>query len=296
MPKTDLTFLEVSSHQHYCHLADTLDERARHQRRIESGLLPLTPQDFKLPGYCYPCGRQVEFSVDYLYADPTAQPHRPNWRERMICPLCGLNNRMRAVIHGFSLYSRTGRHAALYLTEQVTPLYRWFKKQYPKTFGSEFIAPGEPPGSLHQRGFLKYIRHEDFTQLSFADASLDSILTFDVLEHIPHEEQALHEAWRCLKPGGLLLLTAPFNPTSLENVRRATIDEHGKIHHLLPPEYHGNPINPEGGCLCYHCFGWALLDDLRALGFQDVKCLFYWSDTFGYLGGEQIIITARKPQ
>ena len=34
------------------------------------------------------------------------------------------------------------------------------------------------------------------------------------------------------------------------------------------PEYHGDPIS--GGVLCFHHFGWALLDDVREAGFADV--------------------------
>ena len=51
---------------------------------------------------------------------------------------------------------------------------------------------------------------------------------------------------------------------SEKNIVRAVIRD-GEIHHLLPPEYHGDPLSAEG-CLCFYDFGWELLEDLRAAG------------------------------
>jgi SAM-dependent methyltransferase len=47
-------------------------------------------------------------------------------------------------------------------------------------------------------------------ELPFADASFDSILLSDVLEHIPTPERLWCEMARLLKPGGTLLLNVPF--------------------------------------------------------------------------------------
>ncbi len=41
------------------------------------------------------------------------------------------------------------------------------------------------------------------------DGSLDSILCSQVLEHVPDPERALRELFRCLKPGGTLLVSVP---------------------------------------------------------------------------------------
>ena len=45
--------------------------------------------------------------------------------------------------------------------------------------------------------------------LPFRDESLDSILCLQVLEHVPDPGQALREFFRCLKPGGTLLVSVP---------------------------------------------------------------------------------------
>jgi SAM-dependent methyltransferase len=46
-------------------------------------------------------------------------------------------------------------------------------------------------------------------ELSFRDGEFDAVLSLDVLEHIENEGAALAEYRRVLKPGGVLLLTAP---------------------------------------------------------------------------------------
>jgi len=50
----------------------------------------------------------------------------------------------------------------------------------------------------------------DITAIPEPDSSFDAILCSEVLEHIPEPEKALDEFTRLLKPGGILILTAPF--------------------------------------------------------------------------------------
>jgi len=50
----------------------------------------------------------------------------------------------------------------------------------------------------------------DITAIPEPDASFDAILCSEVLEHIPDPPKALDEFSRLLKPGGKLILTAPF--------------------------------------------------------------------------------------
>ena len=50
----------------------------------------------------------------------------------------------------------------------------------------------------------------DITNIPEPDASFDAILCIEVLEHIPSPQDALREFARLLKPGGTLILTAPF--------------------------------------------------------------------------------------
>ena len=244
---------------------------------------------FTVPGRCAVCNRHVEFLVDYQWGDTSSDgQRRPNWRERVVCPRCHLNNRMRAAL-GFLLAEGMWLNR-VYLTEATTPLFKLCRRRRPRTIGSEFLRDGTKPGEINANG----IRHEDATKLSFADRSFHQIGTFDVLEHIPDYQQALMEFFRCLKPSGRLLITVPFVLDAPSTITRAVMQSDGSIKHLLPPEIHGDPVASEGALCVYHC-GWDFLDTLRIVGFEDAGLSFFWSPELGYLGGYQFVITARRP-
>ena len=50
----------------------------------------------------------------------------------------------------------------------------------------------------------------DIVTIPAPDSSFDAILCSEVLEHVPEPTHALDEFVRLLKPGGTLILTAPF--------------------------------------------------------------------------------------
>jgi SAM-dependent methyltransferase len=180
--------------------------------------------------------------------------------------------------------------ARLYVTEQTTPLFRHLGRGFRNAVGSEYLGRKVPLGAT-----LNGVRNEDLTALTFADGSFDYVVSLDVLEHVPDDRAAFSECYRCLAPGGVLLFTAPFDLASRENIVRARMTEDGSVGHIRTPEYHGNPVDPEKGALCYRYFGWEVIQQLEAVGFVDVQALVYWSRDLAYLGGDQVIFTARKP-
>jgi hypothetical protein len=258
-------------------------------RDLQEQTLRVAQEHFFVPGYCFVCGWTVSFLADYTYGFKNADGQLvPNWRECLICPGCRLNNRMRAAIHIFYEMCRPQPDCSLYITEQTTPMYKWFKKAFANVVGSEYLASGRPNGT-DKKG---RIRHEDLTRLTFADAQFDFVLCFDVFEHIPDYRKAFRECRRVLKKGGILFFTVPFNPHSAENIIRAEISPDGTLNHLLPPEYHGDPLR-ESGCLCFRHFGWACLDELKHEGFSEAAVCFYWSREYGYLGKEQLLFFSK---
>ncbi|MBL8470192.1 MAG: class I SAM-dependent methyltransferase [Rhodocyclaceae bacterium] len=54
------------------------------------------------------------------------------------------------------------------------------------------------------RGRAVYLANADATALPFADSSFDCVYSFGVLHHIPEIELVLAEAYRVLRPGGVL--------------------------------------------------------------------------------------------
>jgi SAM-dependent methyltransferase len=204
-----------------------------------------------------------------------------------MCPLCGLNNRSRLSTH-FLLSSGVTPDNEIYVTEQASALYRQFTRLFGSVVGSEYVADGTP-GERNPRGW----RHEDITHLSFEDAALDYLCTFDVLEHVADYRAGLCECLRCLRPGGRLLMTVPFIVGERRTLIRARIDSAGSIEHLHPPVFHGDPLRADG-ILCFQEFGWDLLDLLRDLGLEDVALHFFWSEKFAYFGGPQFVIFGAK--
>jgi GT2 family glycosyltransferase/SAM-dependent methyltransferase len=254
-------------------------------------LLPPDSQPFIIPGYCRICDKKTKFTVDYLnsYLFTLEGKALPNWRETVVCRHCGLNNRLRASLDIFLNRLNSCSAHNIYITEQLTPMYSLLNKRYPNVTGSEYLGDKLTPGVT-----INGIRHEDLTRLSFKSNSLDFILSFDVFEHVPHYEQAFSECFRCLKVGGAMLFSVPFNASAQNTLVRARIGPQGNIEHLCTPEYHGNPVKPEEGSLCFYHFGWDLIHRLKSSGFVESYCLTIYSQQFGYIGNEQLLFVAKK--
>ncbi|KRD77390.1 glycosyltransferase [Lysobacter sp. Root983] len=262
----------------------------------EEALIPERVDSFLADGHCAVCDRPSAFDVSFLYSCGTRSDGgpMPNWREHLVCAKCGFTNRIRAAIHAFRSELKPEPEARVYITEQTTPLYRWLHEQFPNAKGSEYFADKVPPGEE-----LGGLRNEDIMALTWPDASFDFVLSFDVMEHVPDPAKAFAECARILRPGGSMLWAAPFaldgNHKMLDrNVIRARIDGDGELVHLMEPEYHCNPVDPDGGALCFQYFGLQVLEQMRAAGFADARLLFYWSPKFAYLGQEQILCIATK--
>src|SRR5262245_36281001 len=71
--------------------------------------------------------------------------------------------------------------------------------------------PGRDYIGCDMRFGLGVDRIEDAHQLSFADASVGTVLMFEILEHLPRPHAAVGEAWRVLQDGGYLAISVPFN-------------------------------------------------------------------------------------
>lgn len=274
------------------HLNQSAEEYER-RRTTEFDLLE-GDKTIHTKGYCIACRKEVRFKTDFLYSDPQDAYHGqriPNWRERLICSGCRMNSRVRGAIQFFEEVLGASPDDEIYVTEQLTPLFHYLKCRYRNLSASEYLGNTVPPGNIDTE---TGVRNESLTRLSFSDDSFRFILSFDVLEHIPDYLSAFSECLRCLKPGGILLFSVPFARGSENNLVRATVDSAGEVNHILPPEYHGDPVS-EAGCLCFYHFGWELLGQVRNAGFSTADVHFYWSDRLGYLGEGQMLMTARKP-
>ena len=119
----------------------------------------------------------------------------------------------------------------------------------------------------------------------------DSILCFDVLEHVPNYRKVIAEFQRVPDHNGHLILTAPFS-FQQETVVRAIVKPNGDIEHLMEPCYHGDPLSADG-VLAFYDFRMELLDELDAVGFKENYLVCYNSNDWGYPGAN-IAFVARK--
>ncbi|WP_226344711.1 class I SAM-dependent methyltransferase [Agilicoccus flavus] len=79
----------------------------------------------------------------------------------------------------------------------------------------------------HERGLP--VMRADATKLPLADASLDLVVAFDVLEHLVDDDACVREVARVLRPGGAFLVAVPCDPKlwsahddAVDHVRRYT--------------------------------------------------------------------------
>lgn len=237
-----------------------------------------------LRGRCFICQEEVIFRIDSpVDGSPV------NWRETLVCPHCNLINRWRSCLHVFEAICTPTVDDHIYLTETLSPVYQNLVGRFPLLSSSEYF-PDYKFGEMVQTHVMP-VRNEDVTQLSFADASLNIVLCFDVLEHVPDYRLALREFYRVLDKGGQLVVSVPFSFRQ-ETTIRARLDKAGNIEHLVEPCYHGDPLSDQG-VLSYYDFGMELLDDMRDAGFQECFLLCYCSKEFAY-PNKNVIFIARK--
>jgi len=237
-------------------------------------------EEWELAGYSSPACKIVNFKVDNRSGGRREENRFiPNIRERLVCPISGLNNRQRLAssLISIELSQRRGR-CVVYLTEQITDFYKWACQRHTNSdiIGSEYIGNDFAPGQI-----VDGVRHEDIHRLSFADSSVDLIVSNEVLEHVPSPRRAFQEIARVLRPNGQALMTFPFSFREESVVRAELID--GSIVHRLEPVYHGNPLSEEGS-LVFTDFGWDVLDMIRVEGFRDASVEIYHSAPAGHLG------------
>jgi len=188
----------------------------------------------------------------------------------------GLNARQRAVLEILGGDSRCyePHTTKLYMHEGLTPFASLIRGSFPFAMGSEYA----PDAATRAR--IWPIPHVDIQASGLPAGSCDFVISNEVLEHVPDQDAALADTARLLKPGGLLLATLPFLHDQEETVIRARL-ENGEVRHLMEPEYHGNPTDPEAGSLVFQVAGWDLLRRCREAGFSDAWMTFLASHRAG---------------
>lgn len=262
------------------------DERRNHpglfaRWRYTQCLLERPQQLHEAPIVCRLCGDVTRLSP----VDPSAPI---DVREGLACAGCGMSARSRAALAMLSAVARPSDR--IYITEQSTPMFAALQARFPQVRGSEFEADEDKRRAmatyLASLGGSGDVNFEDVTRLGMDDASLDVVLSFDVLEHVPDYRAALREFARVLRPGGVLQATFPFTDCG-PTVVRASLQADGGVQHHLEPEYHGDPIG--GPVLCFYHFGWDVLGEARSAGFARAEMVAPWSPEQGIYYGHWVL-------
>jgi SAM-dependent methyltransferase len=170
----------------------------------------------------------------------------------------GLNSRMRFSIEILKQHFADAKD--VYLTEHGTHYYNAIVNNFSYNLTTSIYKAG-------------HALHQDMTCLTFADNSFDLCMTYEDLEHIPDYKAVIRELYRVTKPAGHVLLSTPFKVENDETIVRASVNDKGEITHHRKPQYHGDPVVPQG-ILSFYYFGWDLLDEFRKAGFSSVKLLY----------------------
>lgn len=265
-------------------LLDSDSVRTGIEKVLEDMVLQSPEKRIFYPGRCQVCRRKANLLIDNQYSE---SPSKVNFRERMVCPFCGLNNRQREIAR--LVADRVPEDARVYVTEQVTSMYQYLSRQFPNLTGSEYMGPDIPGGKVCEGGVI----HEDLTALSFADETIDCVISNDVFEHVADIDRALTEIYRVLRTDGMLYATFPMNFHQEHTVKRAELAD-GTIHYKQKPVYHGNPVSEEGS-LVFYDYGMDFLSLVKKAGFSDGYFVPFYSIPYGNIGNRSLFIfIARK--
>jgi SAM-dependent methyltransferase len=182
---------------------------------------PKTPL-FENDGYCACCRSQTVFTA-----------HEAWLRDWYLCRNCGSIPRQR---HLQTVLDETVSGWHDLTVHESSPSNNFIERWCSDYSSSQYFA--DVPRGEYRDG----VRSENVEALTFLDESIDLFITQDVLEHVFDPEKAIQEIHRVLRPGGAHVFTAPKHRGLDRSRRRAQLSADGMVKHLLPEEYHGNPI------------------------------------------------------
>jgi SAM-dependent methyltransferase len=179
------------------------------------------PQRHANAGWC-PCCR----------SETTFVETGPWLRDQYVCQRCGSIPRFRAINLTLDTYYPQWGGMQVHESSPCND----FIRRYCSRYSYSYFFEGVPLGTEHAGA-----RCENLEDLTFADNTFDLVITQDVLEHVLHPDLALREIMRIVRPGGAHVFTAPKHKGLPQSRQRARL-EGDAIVHLMPPQYHGNPI------------------------------------------------------
>ena len=258
---------------------------SRFDQELDNTVRQRALQHGRLKGVCNVSGRATEFVVssdnlrESLVSTASSSINR---HRQLICALSmGIFENPRASLAAIAAHINQNRWT-VYLAEANSILSDFLKRHLKRDLivCSEYFGP-----DYHSGDTVKGILHEDLQHTSFADEAFDVILTSEVLEHVPNAMVAEQELMRILKPNGIYCFTVPFAPTHDHDIVYAELVENGNTRYLAEPQYHDDPLRPEGA-LVFRIFSFNdMKQRFESMG-HEFKSYRFWSESLGILGSD----------
>jgi SAM-dependent methyltransferase len=228
-------------------------------------------------GFCPICQQAVTFRA------------RDSWfRDHLLCTGCDSIPRERAMVVVLNSEWPDWRslriHESSPVDRGISRLLRLNCRGYQPT---QFF-PGIALGTTHNN-----CRCEDLERQTFKDGSLDLVITQDVMEHVFDPAAAYREIHRTLRPGGAYIHTTPIYKDRTESIRCAELLADGSVRHLMEPEYHGNPVDPNGSLVTFR-WGYDLADRIAEWTPFDVEVRRFHDRRHGIVAEFSEVIICRK--
>ncbi|MEW6336938.1 MAG: class I SAM-dependent methyltransferase [Acidobacteriota bacterium] len=231
-------------------------------------------------GRCNVCGRRTRF----FYPAPEL------FRESLTCEHCRTTSRYRSIARGLlvAVERQAGIRAASVAglaalrpnrrlrVHDTQPPFRFEVCAYPLPemlrrcswidLSVSTFKPGSQAGAVVAPGVV----NENLERLTLGDASVDVLITSDVMEHVRLDGRAHAEIARVVRPGGCYLFTVPHFRDRHDTLVRVEVtdpDDPDRDRFLTEPEYHGDANSEDGrGALSYRSYGTELDEQLAGLG------------------------------
>ena len=182
-------------------------------------------------GFCPVCQSETSFMTSSTW-----------FRDFYVCTKCGSVPRHRQI---YKLLYKQKMNVHTDCVLEFAPDNDYLKKKFEHYTGSQYFPNAQLGTVVH--GF----RNEDIENITYSDNTFDFVIHADIFEHIFHPMRAIEEIYRVLRVGGKSIFCFPIYENAERTTVRAKKSEQGDIVHLLPPDYHGNPVDPEGSLVVY---------------------------------------------
>lgn len=233
---------------------------------------------FSHEGFCVCCNSKTTFKA------------LGSWlRDRYLCEKCGSVPRERALLS--VLEDKYPKWRSLKLHESSPSPDRQIYKRLvaeAKKYTPTQYFPGKQFGDMVQ-GF----RNEDLEKQTFGDGSFDLVISLDVMEHVYDPKKVFQEVSRTLKKGGAYIFTVPMVNKHTKTEIWARKGKGGKPIFLKNPEYHGNPVDPEGSPVTMH-WGYDIVDYIRNASGMEASIVAQYDQEKGIMGEYSEVVVALK--